>query len=120
MSLKIYSPSKGSRTKLHFSWSSFIMLSFQLEISTILFRMVDLVGKTNLKLIKLIISNYFFLKKKVRSFSGLSGPPSGPSARLKFKSVITVLNIANFANLKEICTTKSTILNGMALFKLQK
>ena len=68
----------------------------------------------------LLVFQVFFLHdKKVRSFSSLSGRPSGLSVGLKIQSAISGLNFANFDNLKEICTTKSIILNKLSLLKMQ-
>ena len=91
--------------------------------------MVGLVGKPNFELVKfaifrhvliILIFFFFWFWKKVRSLSSLPGRPSALSARLKLQSEVTWWNLANFDNLKETCTTKSTILNKMALFKMQK
>ena len=62
----------------------------------------------------------FLPKKKVPSFSGLSGRPSALCGRLKFQRSISRLNFVNFANLTKVCTTESTILNRMALFQFKK
>ena len=55
--------------------------------------MVGLVDKPNFKLAKfaifhhvMIISTYFYFKKKVRSFSRLYGRPNALSASLKLQS----------------------------------
>ena len=63
---------------------------------------------------------FFYLAKKVRSFSSLCGRPSALSARLKLQSGVTLSSLTNFADLTILCTTKSTILNKMALFNLQE
>ena len=89
--------------------------------------MVGLVHKLNFKTTKFTslnhvmgLSSFFFNEKKVRSFFSLSGRPSGLSARLKLQADVTWSKFANFVNLTTICTTKSTILNTMALFKIQR